>query len=268
MPFRRKSSLKISLCLSLLSLYFYVFLLFQVGEAHTVVEVCLLNHYGWSTYSSRGLFVKSLLSISSPSLLLLSLLSLLSLSILLSLCYASFSGQRSAVVKVSLWNPLCLENIINYYLSLILFSLLSLLSLSFLLSVCYDVFFFRSKKRSSQGMFVKSTAPWKYHYLFSSISASVFSVVPVVSLLFCCLLCAMCSFSGQRSAVVKVVYLYLYYFYYYSWTIISTILFEQRERAVVVVAVVAVVVVVVVAVVVVVVVVVAVIVSFNKKRRI
>ncbi len=40
-------------------------------------------------------------------------------------------------------------------------------------------------------------------YLFS-ISASVFSVVPVVSLLFCCLLCAMCSFSGQRSAVVKV----------------------------------------------------------------
>ena len=111
------------------------------------------------------------------------------------MCF-SFSGGWSTYSSQGLFvnNTVSLNLFPVYCLSLVL------------LSLCY-VFFFRSKKCSShQGMFVKPTAPWRYHYyLFSSISASVFSVVPVVSLLlFCCLICAMCSFSGQRSAVVKV----------------------------------------------------------------
>ena len=73
-----------------------------------------------------------------------------------------FSVQRSAVVKVCLLLNLllCLENIIIFYLFSISVSVFSVVpvvsSLFFLLSLCY-VFFFRSKKRSSQGMFVKPT---------------------------------------------------------------------------------------------------------------
>ena len=91
---------------------------------------------------------------------------------------------------------------VNHNVSLNLFPV-SVVSVVSVVSLCY-VFFFRSKKCSSQVCFLILLCLENIIIInLFSISASVFSVVPVVFLFFCCL-CAMCSFSGQRSAVVKV----------------------------------------------------------------
>ena len=109
-------------------------------------------------------------------------------------------NEAHTVVKVCLFTKsVCLSHLISSP------SLLSLLSLSFSVVSVLCVLF-QVGQRSAvvkvcmlNLLLLLCLENVMIIYLFS-IFASVFSVVP---LFFCCL-CAMCSFSGQRSALVKV----------------------------------------------------------------